>query len=590
MKRFLGNKKTKGLWFITILLFWASLLSPKLAAAGGPSGLSLNLYVKKDAFGNPVLRYTLGDEQDKIPLIIVIKNESKWPINTDLGFSQVECDQYLTLTDSKGKKFTALIEEKLAPEMPPPLFWKQWETVPAEVLEVGWERTVLIDDLRKIFPTLEKRAGWITVQSEIPFSRYGWTIKTGQGLMGVMDNKAFHGTVKSKKLRFFVAPARGAQLRIRVEDLSTPDNPFRSHVPVKIFRRSDLPQEYNLEAVWKNFDPVLEGKSNPQGWASIPCLSEPANGDSYVAIGNYKDEYKEVYFEPGGDGWKSDCGGLLERYILFQKPPQQFSVFGLCSVWLRNKVRIESGDIGANIACAGPWLVPEFEVSVAENVYIADAWQIKGDSVQIRSTASVYEVFYNELDNRGTIRFHDNDITYTPLPLPIWSEVEDLFPKGNAFKASKDNVIVDSSLHLPPGEYNDVILGSNKTLILTGGEYDFMNLELGSESILVCENPTTIRIKERIYPGTKAFLGPQATSTVTARDITIFVNGTNGKKGGLNDKPKAAHIGEGNTVKANIYAKNGTLLIEEGCILEGSFIAKDVSIGQKSVINFNGAF
>ncbi len=113
---------------------------------------------------------------------------------------------------------------------------------------------------------------------------------------------------------------------------------------------------------------------------------------------------------------------------------------------------------------------------------------------------------------------------------------------------------------------------------------------MGSDSRCSLQCATIIRIEDRLYPGTKASIGPTAGSGVSADQIKVFVNGENGKKGGLNDKPKAAHIGEGNTVKANIFAKNGTLLIEEGCFLEGSFIARDVSVGQKSIVNFNGAF
>ena len=48
------------------------------------------------------------------------------------------------------------------------------------------------------------------------------------------------------------------------------------------------------------------------------------------------------------------CGGRLEGYIFFKEKLQEkdFSVFGLNSVWLRNNVRIKSGDVGAQAACS----------------------------------------------------------------------------------------------------------------------------------------------------------------------------------------------------------------------------------------------
>jgi hypothetical protein len=589
MKPSFHKKRGGGLWIIAITFLGLSLV---WADPGwGASGLSLNLYTLQES-------HKFSASQP-IPIIGVIKNETKWPLNMDLGFSQMEIERYLIARDPQGVRHTPPFQEIQASDMPPPSKWGKYDTVPAEVLPPGWQRSVDIDDLRELFPVMERLSGWYTIEAELPLSRYGWTVKeeASDRLLGVLDNKAWHGTIKSKKLRIFVAPARGGRMKIRVEDLSTPELTARSNVEIKVFKKSEVLGKDNLADAWASLEPTTRGNTGQGGWVTLPaggsCLPEPAQDDAYVAIAKYKGEYKEAYLEQGAAGWQTECGGLLTRYILFGEPPHQFSVFGLCSVWLRNKVRIESGDVGANTACAGPWLDPEFEVSVDVNAWTADGNQIKGDSVQIRSTASVYEVFYNDLNNLGTIRFHDEDITYTPLTVPIWNEVEDLFPKDNEFKASndsKDKVIVETSLNLSPGAYNDVILGSNTTLILSGGQYDFMNLELGSDSVIVCQDPTIIRIKERLYPGTKSYLGPQAGSTITAGDIKIYVNGTNGKKGGLNDKPKAAQIGEGNTIKANIYAKNGTLLIEEGCNLEGSFIAKDVSVGQKSVVNFKGAF
>jgi hypothetical protein len=589
MKPCFHKKSGSGLWIIAITFLGLSLV---WADPGwGASGLSLNLYTRQDS-------HKFSASQS-IPIIGVIKNETKWPLNMDLGFSQMEIERYLIARDPQGVRHTPLFQEIQASDMPPPSKWGKYETVPAEVLPPGWERSVTIDDLSELFPVMERLAGWYTIEAELPLSRYGWTVKEGASdrLLGVLDNKAWHGTIKSKKLRIFVAPARGGRMKIRVEDLSTPELTARSNVAIKVFKKSEVLGKDNLADAWASLEPATMGNTGQGGWVTLPpggsCLPEPAQDDAYAAIARYKGEYKEAYFEQGATGWQTECGGLLTRYILFGEPPHQFSVFGLCSVWLRSKVRIESGDVGANTACAGPWLDPEFEVSVDVNAWIANGSAIKADTVRIRSTASVYEVFCNlpGTEISGEVRLEDG--LHYGLEVPVWSEVESLFPKDNYFKASKDSkdkVIVETSRNLSPGVYNDVILESNATLILSGGQYDFMNLELGSGSVVVCQDSTIIRIEDRLYPGTKSYLGPQAGSTITAGDIKIYVNGTNGKKGGLNDKPKAAHIGEGNTIKANIYAKNGTLLIEEGCILEGSFIASEVSVGQKSVVNFKGAF
>jgi hypothetical protein len=117
-----------------------------------------------------------------------------------------------------------------------------------------------------------------------------------------------------------------------------------------------------------------------------------------------------------------------------------------------------------------------------------------------------------------------------------------------------------------------------------------MNLEIGSDSSVICETPCDIRIQERLYPGTKAYIGPGGDNAPGAREVVIYVKGKNGKKGELNENPKAANIGQGNIIHANILAPNGTLLIEEGCKIKGAFVAKDVDIGQKTEVELDSFF
>lgn len=559
------------------------------------SGLSLNLYTLEESH-----KFSANLQ---IPIIGVLKNEKRWPLNMDFGFSQMEIERYLIARDPQGIRHTPPFREIQASDMPPPSRWGQYETVPAEVLDTDWERSVTIDDLRELFPIMKKLSGWYTIEAELPYSRYGWTVKDESGsLLGVLDNKASHGTIKSKKLRIFVAPSRGGRMKIRAEDLSTPELTARSNVEIKIFNKSEVLEKESLADAWDSLEPITRGNTGQGGWVTLPaggaCLQEPAQeGDAYVAIARYKDEYKEAYIENGAQGWQTECGGLLTRYILFGEPPHQFSIFGLNSVWVRNKARILSGDVGVQkIGSDGPWLVPEFEVTFDVNAWVNEGSAIIGDTVLIRSTASVWEILCNQAGSEisGTVRLEDG-VTYGLEP-PVWGGVEGVFPSNQDFEGDKNDLSVNlnssEELTLQPRleGYGDVTLSSNSTLRLTGGEYDFLSLTMGSDSRLLCEGPTIIRIADRLYPGTKAFIKPTANSGVGADQIKIFINGENGKKGGLNDKPKAAHIGEGNTVEANIYANNGTLLIEEGCFLKGSFIGKDVIVGQKTVVEFNGGF
>ncbi|MCP4622484.1 MAG: PKD domain-containing protein [bacterium] len=462
--------------------------------------------------------------------------------------------------------------------MPPTSKWGQWETVPAEVLPSGWQRSVDIDDLRALFPVMERLSGWYTIEAELPYSRYGWTVsEAGSGrLLGVMDNKASHGTLKSKKMRIFVAPARGGRMKIRVEDLGTPEQTARSNVEIRIFRRNDL-QDKSLADAWATLDSITRGNTGLGGWVTLPpggsCLPEPFLDDAYVAIAKYKGEYKEAYIENGAEGWQTECGGLLTRYILFGQVPQEFSVFGLDSVWIRNNARIESGHVGAQAQCAS-CTVPGFEVAIQDG-WVADGYQIKGNRVQI--SGSVWDILCNSYDNQGMIR---GEITQ-PLDLPLWDGLQELFPSQFTPGNESHTVGSHASLTLTEGEYRDLTVGSHAILYLEGGEYHFRDMSLGSHARVVCLGPVDIRIKGRLGSGSAkaAYLGPGANTDIGPEDVVVYVQGTGG-----------VLFGQGHNILANIYARNGTFETGEGCVLTGSFIARDVTIGQKTVVNYAGAF
>ncbi len=105
-------------------------------AGWGDSGLSLNLYTLEES-------HKFSASQP-IPIIGVVKNEKKWPLNMDSGFSQLEIERYLIARDPQGVRHTPPFQEIQASDMPPPSRWGQWETVPAEVLPPGWQRSVTV--------------------------------------------------------------------------------------------------------------------------------------------------------------------------------------------------------------------------------------------------------------------------------------------------------------------------------------------------------------------------------------------------------------------------------------------------------------
>lgn len=594
MKRYLNGDGAGILWPLAFLFFLGSCFAPVCAwSAADSSGLAMSLYTDRQ---DP--KYILGDS---IKLFMAINNVSRWPIHTDRGFSQgEEFHRSLVVTDPSGNKHKPNLETTSS-SMPPPVVWNGHPVLPAETLGVGWIKAVEIPDLGELFPMMKRVPGVYMIEAEQPFVRYAWTVNVDPfGLMGVADDKRnWYGTVVSEsKIRITVTPPLGAQFKVLVEDLTSGSaQPVQMRL-VKVFRNSDVVEAigtgYALADAWKKVEPVITGRTNFSGYVvwdqGAPCMPEPAAGDAYVAIAQYKGEYELALFDPGGmdAGWKPDCGGLIFRRILFGEEPEKYSVYGIRSVWVRNKVVVHGGNVGAPTVTSG------LELAVDEHVFMADEVKIIGDSVQLRSTASVYCVVYNDLVNLGA-EIREPACSCSPLAqcdLPNWQ-----LPEFLSSSPSNVDQLVGSgqTLILGAGNYRDITLSSGAILKLTGGIYHFRNLTLGTGSSLICEKTTQLRIEGRLSTGSKVYLGPypvapppapeQPVGGLRARDVKVYIAGRDDKKKGI-----AAAIGEGNIIRANLLAPNGSLAIEEGCRIEGSFIAKDVIIGQKTEVHLDYGF
>ncbi|MCP5003613.1 MAG: PASTA domain-containing protein, partial [Planctomycetes bacterium] len=262
-----------------------------------------------------------------------------------------------------------------------------------------------------------------------------------------------------------------------------------------------------------------------------------------------------------------------------------FSVFATNSVWLYQGSDVNSGNIGVKDSSPGPWLDSQSEVTVGTNVYVADGVSIYGDSIKVKAGASAFDVYYNELTNNGTIRGNE----YTPLDLPLDITMP-AFPTPTPGTEDHD-IPQGGSLTLDPGSYGEIMVRKNATLTLTGGTYHFENLDLGDLNAKVLfQTPTDLIINNRLGPGQSAVIGPEDGSGISAKDIRIYVNGINGGTGNLGATPKAAQIGYTNTLQANIYAPNGTVLIKQGTVAEGAYIGKDVKIGKNVQVTLNNGF
>jgi hypothetical protein len=581
MIRFFHSKGRIGLFYLLALTAILILRCPgTIYGQDNAETMSLTLYTDQ---AHPDLKYDLGEP---IQLIMVMKNISGYKVHTWRGFSQKELHRSLLLTDPSGKRHS-LDPEILAYDPPPQPRLGDQDVNPAETLSADWVRSVTIDDLGELFPIMKTMPGWHTIVAHQTFISFGRVILTQyEGLFGVAnhpDNTT--DPISSNIIQIQIVPAggsRGGSLQVQVLDGSfVPPSPL-GNVLVRLYKASDI-DGYELSEAWENDELVVaEGFTDLDGKWISGCQPE----DDYTLIASFQDEYKKVEFTAGEDGWGDECAGNLEREIIFEKPPasNDFSVFGLNSVSIRSRAQVISGNIGARDKSSGPWLDSGAEVSIGVKAKASKGVQIYGDTVKIGRKASVEDVYYNELDNNGTIRGEK----VTPLYLPLDVEL----PPYHSVTPGEENITVspNQTTELEPGQYGVVNIKPRGTLRLAGGTYHFNSLKLGPKASLTCNTPTEIRIKERLYPDLMAYLGPSSDSPLSAKDVFVYVHGINGKNGELRSNPKAAVIGVRNTVKANIFAPNGTLWIREGSDVTGSFMGKDVIIGVKAEVKLESAF
>jgi hypothetical protein len=346
------------------------------AAAQTGSGLQLEVAVDSD---HADLSYTLGTEPVK--LFVKISNLSGGPLATARGFSQVELYNALVVTDPSGGRNLSGSEGS-GHKMPPPYFINGIPWGLAETLPGNWVRTATVNDLRDMVPAMKTTAGWYTIEARTSFIRFASTGQdAGLGLIGLLDHTGnWTGAVVSKKLQIYIAPARGAKMKVQVlESKSSVLNPL-AQVPVKVFKAvgdanfnagCDLSQDGtvnqedlaafaplfgappaagspadpdrdgdfdgsdlaamaaafgssgpNPQALWEGAQPVLTGATDFEGWSvwetGLACLKE----DAYVAVAYHSGAYGQSTVATGDSaGWNVSCDDSIVRKITFGTPP-----------------------------------------------------------------------------------------------------------------------------------------------------------------------------------------------------------------------------------------------------------------------------
>ncbi|MCP4214834.1 MAG: PKD domain-containing protein, partial [bacterium] len=196
-----------------------------------------------------------------------------------------------------------------------------------------------------------------------------------------------------------------------------------------------------------------------------------------------------------------------------------FSIFASNSIYMRTAGKVHSGHIGVN-GIGVDHLDGAVEVSLANNIFMADNVSVYADKLKMKSGTSVDNVFYNTIYNYdATIR----GVETTPLELPPGITMP-VFPTP-APGTDVVNVPVEGVVTLAAGAYGDVVLDTKATLVLSGGTYHFESLGLGDYCQMLVQAGTELIVNGNLVSGENPVIGLEAGAAVTAKDFVIYVNG-----------------------------------------------------------------
>ncbi len=274
----------------------------------------------------------------------------------------------------------------------------------------------------------------------------------------------------------------------------------------------------------------------------------------------------------------SDHDGFV-LYVDIKLPFVATAVFAAeNSMYLQTNTTVESGDLLVRNDAAGETLAPGYELVLSKLVTTPAGYDVKADGLLVMKNAEIGgDAYYNSLDNLGAIQGAE----ISPLDLPVFD-----FPAFLTSTPGTDPVFVpkNGGATLDAGVYGDVIVRQGGTLHLTGGQYDIASLTVLKNAEVRFENTIDMRIAGRVDVGLNATLAPADLSSMAADDFVMYVAGSNGEGGGLSDTPYAVSVAKVVHIQANVFAPNGSIVMDDNVHAEGAFLARDIMMGKNGTV------
>ncbi|KAA3647647.1 MAG: hypothetical protein DWQ07_01300 [Chloroflexi bacterium] len=232
--------------------------------------------------------------------------------------------------------------------------------------------------------------------------------------------------------------------------------------------------------------------------------------------------------------------------------------------------------------------VPREETTSSSGLVMASDVVISGEAtsptVTLQSGATIEQTVHT-LEVTGSEKDIGVSDNLPVFPLPLLLPDFPMFTPGNEDVA----ISAEKEQSLDPGTYGSISVApgtkkSQTTLILTGGAYDFQELNVGAQAAVLCQNPCEIRVQGGAVFENNSKLGPQDTASLSSRDIQLFVAGIPPLIEGRSVEATGATFGASCEIIANIYAPNGLLALQDRTNVTGALIGRWVELGQGVIV------
>jgi hypothetical protein len=242
-------------------------------------------------------------------------------------------------------------------------------------------------------------------------------------------------------------------------------------------------------------------------------------------------------------------------------------------------VIVRTGNVGAFDASAGVPGSAGFEVVLGPGAIATGGPKVAAQSVRLQSSTRVGNVYAVDPIAVGSGVTYTAKNGYVPLFLGM--------PVVPAFNAGGQNKTFSGPANaLAAGSYGKLKLSPNAVVTLTGGNYYFTSIEMGSNAQLLFSAAANIHVTGRVSVGNSARVLPAAGSGIVAHNIVFWVTGTDGPP----TSPTAFNTSNDVQLQANVYARNGTVTLGQYNNATGAFLGLRVNVQNNTTLYLDSAF